>query len=76
MSARAWIDWPDAPGFWWAHGHGDEEPSMALAMDSDGTIDVHVFEGPFWLFCGDNLARRFRFLPTGLVRPTAPSRSP
>ena len=74
MNTRTWVHWPDAPGFWWM-ALGDSDPVMALVDDD---LDVHDIERNGWWFRADAEdfdGRCFRFLPTGLVRPSAPPRS-
>lgn len=72
MIDRAWIDWPDAPGFWWM-ALGDSEPVLTLVDDA---LDAHDLERNGWWFRDDEPVpgRCFRFLPTGIERPQAPPR--
>ena len=74
-SARgpAWVDWPDAPGFWWARLPAWSHPVLALVDDE---LDAHNIEDDRWWFRCDaeHLRQRhgLRFLATGLVRPETP----
>lgn len=74
MIDRAWIDWPDAPGFWWM-ALGDSEPVLTLVDDA---LDAHDLELDGWWFRNDaahlKSTHHIRFLPTGLDRPQAPPR--
>lgn len=75
MIDRTWIDWPDAPGFWWAHVAGWVEPVLCLVDDD---LDVHDIENRGWWLRADaawlKTDHHIRFLPTGLARPQAPPR--
>jgi len=73
VNTRTWIDWPDAPGFWWASFHGVREPVLVRVDDDLDVIDLDT--RGWWFHCDRAHLRQshnLRFLPTGLVRPEAP----